>query len=407
MAAGMITTPRKESPVDAPMSDVPDPRDEFEQITAGLDLNEITESVIAERIEAQKTDKAPEADEATTSTSSASAAPEAPAEPPKAAPVPAAATPATSTSSAAADVPVPAAAPDVLDVDEAPDLAVPPMPKPHESKGLDRWSNAMPYLVWVSVAAGLLGQFVGWTEIFGGGAIAMIIAGLLGGVFEFFMVSGSARGLKALGRGRSWWQVAAFMLVGTACAGLAFYMNLNHFSGELALAGKASAACTLLGYSAHVFGHLFDKLEDRREFLAWKAEAERVKKLIAEREEAARAAHDAEQEAIREARVARIKATARETSPKDDASGSSTGTASAPTTAPATPSGAAKPAGRKPANGESNRATKADAVRIGVEQRISTPAPLKAALKAAGFVLPNSSSTVENWCREIKRELSK
>jgi hypothetical protein len=69
--------------------------------------------------------------------------------------------------------------------------------------------------------------------------------------------------------------------------------------------------------------------------------------------------------------------------------------ASAPTPPP-------RPAAKTPTKTAGGKATKPDALRIGVEQKAATPARLRAALTAAGYTLPASSSTVENWCKDIK-----
>lgn len=66
-----------------------------------------------------------------------------------------------------------------------------------------------------------------------------------------------------------------------------------------------------------------------------------------------------------------------------------------------------RPAAKAPAKQQvGGRATKADALRIGVEQNAATPAKLRHALTGAGYALPASSTTVENWCREIKAALA-
>lgn len=58
---------------------------------------------------------------------------------------------------------------------------------------------------------------------------------------------------------------------------------------------------------------------------------------------------------------------------------------------------------RKPqAAVEQKRATKSIALQIGADQGARTPAQLRDALKQAGYSLPASSSTLENWARELR-----
>lgn len=74
---------------------------------------------------------------------------------------------------------------------------------------------------------------------------------------------------------------------------------------------------------------------------------------------------------------------------------------------PAEPAEATRPpAAKAPAKTAGGRATKADALRIGVECKAATPAKLRDALIGAGYALPSSSTTVENWCKEIKAALA-
>lgn len=68
-----------------------------------------------------------------------------------------------------------------------------------------------------------------------------------------------------------------------------------------------------------------------------------------------------------------------------------------PSSAPVATAPAAKAVGGRP--------PKPDALRIGVERKADTPSKLRAALVDAGYTLP-SSTTIENWCREIKLALA-
>ncbi|RSN06001.1 hypothetical protein DMC63_37985 [Streptomyces sp. WAC 05977] len=64
-----------------------------------------------------------------------------------------------------------------------------------------------------------------------------------------------------------------------------------------------------------------------------------------------------------------------------------------------------QPVAKPPAKPAGGRATKADALRIGVQHKARTPAKLRDALIEAGYGLPASSTTVENWCKDIKAQL--
>lgn len=281
-----------------------------------------------------------------------------------------------------------------------PELVVPP--RPPRPRGLvDTLSSLFPHVLWLSVIAGLAGQIYGFAEFFGGGVFGWGIAAVLGGVFEFMMVTCSSRGLRAIGENRSWREFVPFLVIGTAAAGFAAYMNVNHFVGFL---GLAACSITAIGYLAHVFSHLYDELERRKTLAAWELEKTRVENEIQARAAAERAEYEQYRRAQIQARAEAERAalTAHGTAPPP----------AAPTpSAPTSPSGSAAPppAAKTPAKRSQKkspgRATKAEAVRIGVDQKLATPAALRAGLTEAGYTLPASTSTVENWCRAIKAQL--
>ncbi|MFS8532679.1 hypothetical protein [Sphaerobacter thermophilus] len=207
------------------------------------------------------------------------------------------------------------------DVEAPPELTEPPRPKLKTSRLLQRWANAFPHLIWLSVIAGLLGQVYGWTIefAFAGPYVAVAVAVTLGGTFEFIMVAASSRGLRDIGLNRPMWQCVAFLAVGTACAGLAFWMCLHHFNGSLMTVGQAAAAATAIGYLAHVKSHLFDELDNRRLVAEWERECERVRAEIQARHERARAEHDAYQAQVRKARLQSLQAETRRAARAADA----------------------------------------------------------------------------------------
>lgn len=76
-----------------------------------------------------------------------------------------------------------------------------------------------------------------------------------------------------------------------------------------------------------------------------------------------------------------------------------------PAKTPAARNAPAKPRSTSNKTAKAAVAKKSDAVRVGVAEQARTPRVLRAALEHAGYTMPASTSTVENWCREIKRQL--
>jgi hypothetical protein len=263
------------------------------------------------------------------------------------------------------------------------------------------WAEAFPHIVWLSVVAGLTGQIFGFAEFFGGTKIAWAIAAVLGGTFEFMMVACSSRGLRAIGLGRGRWECAPFLLLGTAAAGFAAYMNVNHFAGWL---GLAAGTVSLLGYFAHVFAHLYEELEHREQLQTWEQEKEAIEAEIKTRAAADRAEYDD----YRADLVAQRKDLARQRA-EDQATAAEPDPPAEDTTkshrrAPAKPGG--KPGEKRhPTRVLGMRDRREQALQLGVSQRASTPAKLRAEMQAAGLKLPSSDTTLENWCREIKVRL--
>src|SRR5690606_40480872 len=63
------------------------------------------------------------------------------------------------------------------DVEAPPELTEPPRPKLKTSRLLQRWANAFPHLIWLSVIAGLLGQVFVWTLEFAFSVPIVAVAG--------------------------------------------------------------------------------------------------------------------------------------------------------------------------------------------------------------------------------------
>jgi hypothetical protein len=282
--------------------------------------------------------------------------------------------------------------PEWLAPPKPPELVVPPKPERPDDGVVNWWAKVFPHIVWLSVLAGLTGQVFGFAEFFGGTWIAWIIAVVLGGTFEFMMVACSSRGLRAIGLGRTWKEFTPFLLLGTAAAGFAAYMNMNHFSGWL---GLAAATVSMLGYSAHVFSHLYDELEHRKALGEWVSEKAEIESEIKARADAERAEYDRYRSQVAEQRTRNLASSA----PPQQL-------ADRPLASPPAAKAAAKPAERKRTSRIGGRVSKDEAIRIGVEQNAETPAKLRDALTSAGHKLPASTTTIENWCKVIKAELA-
>lgn len=292
------------------------------------------------------------------------------------------------------EAPIPATRPamEVTAPPKPPELRIPPQPQRNTDGVVNWWARAFPHIVWLSVAAGLAGQVFGFAEFFGGGAVAWVVACLLGGTFEFMMVACSSRGLRAIGLARSRREVAPFLVLGTLAAGFAAFMNVQHFAGWL---GMAAGAVSLLGYFAHVFSHLYDELDYRTVLTAWKREKAAVEAQLRSREDAERAEYDAYQAELSRQRRRML---ADVVSPKPVPEPVAEPVKNTPAQVrPARKVSATKPTGPV-------RATKDDAIRMGVETGANTPAVLRGKLVRAGYTLPSSSTTIENWCREIKKQ---
>jgi hypothetical protein len=294
---------------------------------------------------------------------------------------------------AIAEQDAPPKSPIALDIEAPPELVVPE--RPVRAKSMIDWcATAFPHLVWLSVVAGLLGQVYGWSKVFGGGPVGWVVAGVFGGVFEFIMVAASSKGLKDLGLGRSPAQVAAFLAVGTACAALAFGMNLTHFTGALKMAGIAAAAATALGYLAHVGVHWFEELDNRRALAVWKTKADKIEREIKAREERIRAEHEDFQTKQRELRIRQLEAYTPMPSsvPVETPAAEPQPT----TTKPVTKTGGRVTA-KKPGKPELDRVTALDWVQRSAPD--AGPAAVRQHFTAKGFEVP-TDRTLRRWLNE-------
>ncbi|MGM0724186.1 MAG: hypothetical protein ACQEXM_26975 [Actinomycetota bacterium] len=289
-----------------------------------------------------------------------------------------------------------------------PALTIPDPPFRPDNGVVNWWAKAFPHVVWLSVVSGLAGQVYGFAEMFGSTPGAWIAAAVLGGTFEFMMVACSSRGLRAIGLGRAWTEVVPFLLIGTIAAALACLMNVTHF--ELWL-GIAAGTVSGLGYAAHVFSHLYDELEHRALLIAWRIEKAKIEQEIERRTRREHREYE-ERLALMKRREQESELTTSPTSQyprrRTPAAAGTTSTTSVDVTksadrtrATSTNAPNRSPGSRRAA--ESPKATKADALRIGRQAGVDTPAPLKRALLEAGLKLPQSATTIETWCTEIKK----
>ncbi|TDX84962.1 hypothetical protein [Amycolatopsis arida] len=210
----------------------------------------------------------------------------------------------------------------------------------------------------------------------------IIDVGAIGGTF-----------MGAISANRVYRQIGHQVLIVTLAASVLFNLvghdlkSKDNAEGVLALperwhwTGTVAAVLipALLAYFVHAFSKALKTFTDQRRSERQAEEREREARAEAERrraEQQARARADAERKA-------------REQQPRE---------ATKFTTA-------ARPAARTPATRPGETATKSVAIDVGVRREASTPSKLKAALTDAGYALPKSPTTVENWCRDIRQQL--
>lgn len=225
---------------------------------------------------------------------------------------------------------------------------------------------------WMSVAVGAIGQIVSF-----GGMIApnmsedmawtaYLAAAMLAAFAEITMVGCGTAALKRRYNEGAWGALATI-----ACLVCLYATALNAIHWYPVDPGMAImfAGGSFLGFTAH--------------FIAEHTAASDYEKALAKYREAT---GQPEQASAKSTKSAERKA--RPSTPKPQS----------------TPKAPSKPQPKVKSKSKGSVATKEDAVRIGIEQGATTPAALKQALTAAGYALPKSQTTVENWCRSIREQ---
>lgn len=267
-------------------------------------------------------------------------------------------------------------------------------PKPNVETAFEAWlSRCFEGIFWFSVAVGLTGQVIGFAKKFGGGPVGICGAVLVGGIFEFLMITGSSRGFSAIRTGREWHEFLPYLVVATAAAGVAAYMNLTHWSADMAV---YFGGLTVFGYVSHLFSHIHPSLRARRDMQAWAAEKQRVEDERKRREDKQREEYEAwlrdqkeraEAEAERqrqEAAQAAQRAALREQNSELIAE-------------------AERLLRKRPKRG--TKATVNEARAIGVYREVNGTASLRDALTGAGYTVPAQDTVKSWWTKEIRPRL--
>lgn len=267
-------------------------------------------------------------------------------------------------------------------------------PKPEVETAFQAWlSNAFEGIFWFSVAVGLVGQIIGFAKKFGGTPVGIGAAILVGGIFEFLMITGSSRGFSAIRTGRAWHEFLPYLAVATGAAGVASGMALTHWAGDMAL---YFGGLTIFGYVSHLFSHIHPSLRARRDMQAWAAEKQRVESERQRREAEQREAYEAwlrdqqervEAEAERqrqEAEQAERRAALREQNAD-------------------LINEAERLLRKRPKRG--TKATAREARAIGVYREVRGTAELRDSLAAAGYVLPGKDTVKSWWTKDVRPRL--
>lgn len=276
---------------------------------------------------------------------------------------------------------------------ERPALVEPTQPRPPDLGRADQTGHMASLAGYVmSVGVGAFGQimFLGtWLALMLPSPGNWIAAGIGAAFAEIGMIGAGNSSLTKRRDGGRWkllFAVACFV-----CAG-AVTMQVAHWLPKGLGVALVFGLASFVGFLIHMtieHSKIRDH-EDRmakyaKELAAFQAEQQARYEEDLAKFEAARADEQRRADELRRERERHHAATAPATEPPAEST--------------------ARSKGRKRQATAGTQATQDDALRIGVEQRVSTPGPLRDALRAEGYDLPRSSSTLDNWCRKIRQEL--
>lgn len=261
-----------------------------------------------------------------------------------------------------------------------------------------RWqaflSSAFEGIFWFSVMIGLVGQIIGFAKKFGGTHTGIAGAVLIGGVFEFLMITASMRGFSAVRWNRAWHEFFPYLVVSAIAAGVAAYMNLTHWSADMA---AYFGGLTIVGYISHVFSHIHPSLRARKKTKDEQAEQARL--------EAERQSREAEQRATYEAwlRDQQQRAEAEAERQRQEVEQAERRAALREQNSDLIKE-AEKLLRKRPKKG--TRAYVKEARAIGVYREVTGTAGLRNALTEAGYAVPNQDTVKSWWTREVKPRLN-
>ncbi|TKG61563.1 hypothetical protein [Prauserella endophytica] len=246
----------------------------------------------------------------------------------------------------------------------------------------------------MTVAAAAVGQVMFFASFFGGTVWGYLGAAAIAAFAEVTMVGAGDSALRHKVEGNRGWQM--LLAVSGAIAAGATVMQIAHWWSENVVMALTFGVASIAGWAVHIASGLIEANGYLRKRESWDAELARRQRKRESRDDVEYERRRADEENARQA-AHRARVTAEMNLP-----------ASAPPPLSTISPAAAKPATKKspraravPEPGE--QATKQVAIDLGVRLGANTPSRLKAALTEAGYVLPRSSTTVENWCRDIKQ----
>lgn len=260
-----------------------------------------------------------------------------------------------------------------------------------------RWqaflSSAFEGIFWFSVVIGLVGQIIGFAKKFGGTPTGIAGAVLIGGVFEFLMITASMRGFSAVRWNRAWHEFFPYLVVSAIAAGVAAYMNLTHWSADMA---AYFGGLTIVGYISHVFSHIHPSLRARKKTKNEQAEQARLEAERQSREADQRATYEAwlrDQQERAEAEAERQRQEAAEAERRASLREQNSELIEE----------AEKLLRKRPKKG--TKASVREARAIGVYREVTGTRGLREALTEAGYTVPVQDTVKSWWTKDVKPRL--